>query len=286
MAAKLTLGGWPISDAQQATLLSRIICSATLLPRWDFDTITPITKPHRKVNLWRFHAYYIDEEMAWHPSTCAQLDLTWNDDRPGCRRCDQWGPQPTITQPQPPPAPPPDTKRFELYCTWPPCIKFVGHQQMSFQHGALRLLEDQATLSLLPHVLDTLKSLATGAEGSDCPSHTGTPVRAESPPSLPASTIYGPLPTSSSIRLLCLHGSSSVAAQEQLHCIALSKYTVFPTQPAPSSKHFRTLGRTPAVTTVSVARFTSALAMRSYRSHTIVGPLSASSGPRLTAYSG
>lgn len=145
--------------------------------------------------------------MASHDPACS-LDLIWKDERPGCGRCNIFAPQPTPTEAVPPLPPPPDTKRSELICSWPPSI--------SFAPGMIDLTESS-------FVQEHIDSWILGEDTPDDSEQSQRQPAVESPDDprfhiihAAASQIYDRLPDSDAIRHLRLHGSDS--SDSPIHC--------------------------------------------------------------------
>jgi hypothetical protein len=144
--------------------------------------------------------------MAWHDATCATLDLEWEDGQPACRKCERKAPKLAPVHPISPPAPPPDTSRSELICTWPPSL---------FSQGQAGGHEDSDTLArILANIDEWTGTTSTRPSQRELNSDQQSPQQQPLNPSEPNflfQGIHSRLPNANSIRLLRLRGSEDTS---------------------------------------------------------------------------
>ncbi|KAG9191347.1 hypothetical protein G6011_09435 [Alternaria panax] len=142
--------------------------------------------------------------MAWHDAACATLDLEWEDGRPGCRTCERRAPVLTPIHTISPPAPPPDTPRSELVCTWPPKLFSRARDEDDENWELLAFI--RAGIDEWNGTTSTRQSQRALESAQQIPQEQ---ILDQSKVASSFRHVYLHLPNADSIRLLRLHGSQT-----------------------------------------------------------------------------
>ncbi|KAF2728801.1 hypothetical protein EJ04DRAFT_87950 [Polyplosphaeria fusca] len=154
--------------------------------------------------------------MSWHDPVCDPIEIHWKDQRVGCRRCGKWAPTYTEgVKPVPPPAPPPDTPRSQLRCTWPPSVEFSND---AFFDNFKDFIRENIDNWRIDNNWEDRRNAPAPAPDTCVEEHTSSNScdAMSSPSNTTISTIYEPITKAKRTRLLRLYGSRSF--HDPIHC--------------------------------------------------------------------